>query len=278
MGAMDAAMRVGLDCCRGESTGAPPSARFFCTCAALFVASAAGTVVWGASMAAMGDMPMGGWTMSMMWMRMPDQTWASAAASFMGMWTLMMVAMMLPALVPMLWRYRRALFAAEGEGGRLGVLGLLVGAAYLLVWAAQGAAVYPLGVALAAAAMRWPAIAHLVPFGVGMVVLAAGALQFSPWKLRHLACCRGLRPPPRANTRTAWRHGVRLGLHCGACCAGLTAVLLVTGVMDLTVMAAVTAAITAERLFPRGAKIARAIGALLVATGLSLLTRAAWAY
>ena len=60
-------------------------------------------------MSAMGEMPMpGGWTMSMAWMRMPGQTWPGAAASFLGMWVVMMVAMMLPSLVPMLWRYRQA--------------------------------------------------------------------------------------------------------------------------------------------------------------------------
>src|SRR3990172_9211034 len=79
---------------------------FFGVSALLFVASAAGTIVWCASMSAMGEMPMpGGWTMSMAWMRMPGQTWPGAAASFFGMWVVMMVAMMLPSLVPMLWRY-----------------------------------------------------------------------------------------------------------------------------------------------------------------------------
>ena len=58
-----------------------------------------------------------------------------------------------------------------------------------------------------------------------------------------------------------------MGLHCGLCCAGLIAVLLVTGVMDLRVMALVTAAITAERLAPWPARIARATGMLLVAAG-----------
>jgi len=72
-----------------------------------FVVSAAVTILWCASMSAMGEMPMpGGWTMSMAWMRMPEQTWPGAAASFLGMWVVMMVAMMLPSLVPMLWRYR----------------------------------------------------------------------------------------------------------------------------------------------------------------------------
>ena len=45
--------------------------------------------------------------------------------------------------------------------------------------------------------------------------------------------------------------------------------------MDLRVMAVVTAAITAERLAPAGARVARAIGVIVVATGLVQLARAA---
>src|SRR6185503_20496768 len=67
--------------------------------ALLFAASAAVTIVWCESMSAMDEMPMpGGWTMSMAWMRMPAQTWPGAAVSFLGMWVVMMVAMMLPSL------------------------------------------------------------------------------------------------------------------------------------------------------------------------------------
>jgi predicted metal-binding membrane protein len=94
--------------------------------ALLFAGSAAVTIGWCASMSAMGAMPMpGGWTMSMAWMRMPGQTWPSAAASFLGVWVVMMVAMMLPSLVPMLWRYRQAV-GRTGET-RLGWLTALVG-------------------------------------------------------------------------------------------------------------------------------------------------------
>src|SRR5437667_7443789 len=90
------------------SKGASQQA-FLRVSALLFAASAAGTIVWCASMSAMGEMPMpGGWTMSMAWMRMPGQTWSGAASSFLGMWVVIMVAMMLPSLVPMLWRYRQA--------------------------------------------------------------------------------------------------------------------------------------------------------------------------
>jgi predicted metal-binding membrane protein len=130
--------------------------------ALLFVASAAVTIAWCASMSAMGGMPMpGGWTMSMVWMRTPGETWPGAAASFLGMWVVMMGAMMLPSLVPMLWRYRHAV----GRTGatHLGGLTALVGMGYFFVWVVLGAAVFPLGVALAAIEMRQPALARAVP-------------------------------------------------------------------------------------------------------------------
>ena len=61
--------------------------------ALLFAGSAAVTITWCDSMASMGGMAMpGGWTMSMAWMRMPGQTWPGAAASFLGMWVVIMVA------------------------------------------------------------------------------------------------------------------------------------------------------------------------------------------
>ena len=81
-------------------------------------------------------------------MRTPGQTWSFAAASFLGMWVVMMAAMMLPSLIPMLWRYRQAVGSPGGT--RLGRLTVLVGVAYFCVWAAFGLAAFPLGVALAA--------------------------------------------------------------------------------------------------------------------------------
>jgi predicted metal-binding membrane protein len=241
--------------------------------ALLFTASATLTIVWCTSMSAMGAMPMpGGWMMSMTWMRMPGQTWPGVAASFLGMWVVMTVAMMLPSLIPMLWRYHQAI-RHRGET-RPGRLTSLVGAGYFLVWTVVGMAAFPLGVALAAVAMRQPAVARVVPIAVGAVVVIAGALQFSAWKARHLACCRGCLSgdiPLSADAVTTVRHGVRLGLHCCQSCAGLTAILLVVGVMDLRAMAAVTAAITIERVAPSGQRLARAIGVVLVVAGLFLI-------
>ena len=252
---------------------------FFGASALLFAASAALTTNWCASMSAMGKMPMpGGWTMSMAWMRMPGQSWPGAAASFLGMWVVMMVAMMLPSLAPILWRYREAVSGTDEARPcptSLDRLTVLVGVGYLFVWTVFGMAVFPLGVALATAEMEQPALARSVPIAAGVVVLIAGALQFTAWKAHHLACWRETLGRSRtADAGMAWRQGLRLGLHCGRCCANLTTILLVIGVMDLRAMAVVTAAMTVERLAPAGERVARAIGAVAVGAGLFLIARA----
>jgi predicted metal-binding membrane protein len=226
-------------------------ASFFGASALLFTISTALTIHWCASMSMMCGMP---------WMRMPGQTWPGIAASFLGMWLVMMVAMMLPSLVPMLWRYRQA-------AGEAGSLTALVATGYFFVWMLFGVAAFALGVTV---------LARATPLAAGTIVTLAGALQFTDRKMRYLTCCREAAVDPdalAATARSAWRHGLRLGVHCSFSCAGLTAILLVIGVMDLRAMAAVTAAITLERLAPAGERAARAIGVVVVAAGLFLIVR-----
>jgi predicted metal-binding membrane protein len=261
---------------RHASPAHTEEAAFWGGWALLFLISAAATVALCVGMSPADDMPMPGrWTMSMAWMRMPGQTWPGAATTFLGMWTVMMVAMMLPSFVPMLARYRRAVGRA-GEP-RLGRLTATVAAGYFFVWAALGAVLYPAGAALAALEMGHEALARGVPAAIGIVVALAGLLQLTPWKARHLHCCRSCPGRDRtlcADAATAWRHGLRLGLHCCTCCAGFVAILVVVGVMDLGAMASVTAAITVERVAPGGERIARATGVATVVAGALLLVRA----
>src|SRR5439155_3533 len=103
----------------------------------------------------------GGWTMSMVWMPMPGQTGLSAAVGFEGMWIAMMAAMMLPSLVPTLARTR---------------LDVLTSAGYFAVWAAIGAGVYVVGIALAQAEVRWatPALPARL---AGLIVIGAGVFR-----------------------------------------------------------------------------------------------------
>jgi predicted metal-binding membrane protein len=233
--------------------------KFFGIAALIFAISAAVTVIWCGSMASMGGMAMpGGWTMSMAWMRMPGQTWSAAAATFVGMWVVMMVAMMLPSLLPMLWPYRRR-----------GRVAAVVALGYFAFWTAIGIAAFPVGVALAAIEMQLPSLARGVPIAAGVVVLIAGAFQFTRWKAHSLMCCRETEDA----AASPWRHGLHLGVQCARCCGNLMLVLLVIGVMDLGVMAAVTAAITIERLAPGGQRIARATGVVVVLIGVLLIAR-----
>jgi predicted metal-binding membrane protein len=248
-------------------------------CGVIFAASVAATITGAASMSAMGDLPMpGGWTLSTAWIPICGQSWAGCAGSFLGMWLVMMAAMMLPSLVPILMRYREAV-GATGKSSlaepRLGRLTALVGAGYFLMWTLLGIAVFAVGAASASVAMQWPALARAVPSLGAAIVLMAGVSQFSAWKSHHLFRCR--QAPSRslsADAATALRHGVRLGLHCIATCAGLTATLLIIGVMDLRAMAVVKAAITIERFAPAGERVARTIGAVVIGVGVLLMARA----
>jgi predicted metal-binding membrane protein len=249
---------------------------FFGVSALLLTVSTGVTIIWCASMSAMGRVPICGLALPVAWTRIPGAAWLGEAASFLLMWIVMMAAMMLPSLVPMLWRYRQAV-GRTGET-RLGRLTALVGLGYFFVWTLFGIVAFALSVALAEMVIQMPALAHAVPIAGAAVVLIAGALQFTAWKAHHLACCRqapGHGRSLRADAVTAWRYGLRLGRHCGASSAGLTSVLLVIGIMDLRAMAIVTALITAERLAPSGERIAHAIGGVVMIAGLSLLARAA---
>ncbi len=267
----------------GRRAGGPG---FLGISALLFAAAASCAILWDTSMSDMGEMPMpGGWTMSMLWMRMPGQTWPGVGAAFLGMWTAMMIAMMLPSLVPALWRYiagagsadeaaRTCAFEARG-GMRSERLAALIGAGYFFVWIVLGAAVFVLGIVLAALEMQAPELARAAPIAAGAVVFAAGVLQFTPWKAHHLALCREIPCSLESDAVQAWRCGVRLGLHCCQCTAGSTAVLLVLGMMNLRTMAAVTAAITVERLATAGQRVSWTIGAVTIGAGLFLIISAA---
>jgi predicted metal-binding membrane protein len=242
--------------------------------ALLFIASAGGTFYWWSAMS--DDMPMpDGLSLSSVWMRMPGQTWLGATSSFMQMWVVMMVAMMLPSLVPMLMRYRRSI--RRLSTARLAGSTALAGAGYFCVWAAVGAAVYPLGVVVIAAEMRWFALARAELIATGIVLLLAGGVQLTAWKARQLRHCREVpvwAQSLSSDARSAWQYGLRLGMHCSLCCASFMIILLVTGMMDLGAIAIITAVITIERLVPRPERTARVAGVVVIVAGAFILARA----
>ncbi len=217
---------------------ARPRSAVLVSCVLVFLASTWVTIAWCGSMCNMPGMGV--------WSRMPGQTWLEHFVVFEGMWTVMMIAMMMPVFAPALLRSGIAAPMPVATG-------------YFMAWSLLGVALYPLGVAAAAIA---PA-----PLVGGALVIVAGVLQFGERKARLLKCCMTV-------PGTAFRDGFRAGIHCIRCCAGLTATLLVVGVMDLWAMALVTLAIAAERLLPPSTRAAPAIGVALIGIGVVLCARA----
>ena len=190
-------------------------------------------------------------------------------------WLVMMVAMMLPSLIPMLLRYRRSVRGAAGM--HLHGLTALVAVGYFVIWAVVGTAAYAAGAGVMALEMRWEKVAQWLPAAAGMVLLLAGGMQFTSWKARQLALCRegsGCDCPPAPNALGALRHGLRLGVRCSLCCGSLMLALIAIGMMDLVAMAAVTLAISAERLAPAPLRVARVAGVAIVVAGLLTIARA----
>ena len=244
-----------------ECVGSPSRAEFIAGSVLVFVASVAATAYFCRSMCCEMEMP-GGWTMSMMWMRMPGQTWAAAASSFQLMWLAMMVAMMLPSALPMFLGTKRAPAALS-----------VMAAGYFAVWVAAGVGIYALGVAFAATATRWEVLGRAVPFLSGAALIAAGAFQFTRWKMTGLLRCRS--PFGCASVcperETDFQLGCKQGAACCVCCAGPTMILVVLGMMNPLVILGVTVVIAAEKLLPRPESVARLVGSAAIVAGVATI-------
>ncbi len=245
---------------------------FLATCVMAFGAAIAGMVYFCRTMSGGMVMP-GGWTMSMMWMRMPGQSWFVSGVLFLLMWLAMMVAMMLPSALPMLMNCRPKL--AEGGAGKNGTPMMHAAAGYFAVWLIAGAGLYPVSIAFASAAMRWDALSRAVPVLSAGALIAAGVSQFTRWKMTSLLRCRSpfgcvISCPERD---TGFRLGCKQGLACCVCCAAPMLMLLALGMMNPLVIVGVAVVIVVEKLLPRPDIVARCVGIVAMAVGISLLTR-----
>jgi predicted metal-binding membrane protein len=251
-------------------TGRAP---FFVFSGLVFSASAIATVYFCRLMSGGMEMP-GGWTMSMMWMRMPGQTWTASATMFMLMWLAMMMAMMLPSALPMLLNFRQSLTGNENRNFVAPVV--FAAAGYFLVWLVFGAAVYLAGVMFALAAMRLEWLSRMVPVLSGAALLAAGAIQLTAWKMSGLRRCRtaGCAELPRGDAlNAAWCHGLKQGALCFICCLAPMLALLALGAMNLTVMIIIAATIATEKLVSKPELFVRIFGLAALITGAVAIAR-----
>ncbi len=194
---------------------------------------------------------------------------------FIGVWVVMMAAMMFPSIAPMVLMHVRIEDGKREQGQPVpaGTTPLFVGG-YLIAWAAAGLlgyAVFQLGAAIAGDAFSWDNGGRYL---AGGMIVAAAAYQLTPLKD---ACLRHCRSPFMFITRRwspgrlgALRLGVLHGGWCVGCCWMLMAALFALGVMSLGWMAFIAALIALEKLLPWKALANRGIAVVLLALGLGV--------
>ena len=188
-------------------------------------------------------------------------TMGLSAAAFVGMWTLMMAAMMLPSVAPVASMYQRSVRSYRA----LRLAGFTGG--YLLAWAGAGIPAFLLTALVARLVDDHPAWAT----AIAVVVFAAcGVSKLTPLKTRCLKLCRS--PLSMLLHYGAYRgalRDVRAGGHHGAyclgCCWSLMALFVVVGVMNLAAMVVLAAVVLAEKLWVRGELLARMVGVAALA-------------
>src|SRR5947207_6502902 len=180
---------------------------------------------------------------------------------FLGLWTVMMAAMMLPAVTPVGAMYARLVERQATPARRVGRVGGLV-AGYLVAWAGYGLLAFALADLAGRLAEREPRLAEWIGAGV---LAVAGIYQLTPVKDRCLARCRspfsvlvhiGSYRGPLRDVRAGLYHG---GYFVG-CCWAVVVALIALGVMDLRWMVALAAVIVLERVWRYGRALSYAVG------------------
>lgn len=188
---------------------------------------------------------------------------------FLGVWVVMMAAMMLPSAVPTVTLY------AGLARDRTSLAPLFFVAGYLAVWAAAGLAAFVVataGARLAGGVLDWERAGR---WTAGVTLLLAAAYQLTPLKDACLSRCRA----PIAFLLGSWRPGLGGGLRmgmthgawCAGCCWALMAALFALGVTSIAWTALVAALVALEKLLPWRRVATFGTGALLTVLGMLLL-------
>jgi predicted metal-binding membrane protein len=185
------------------------------------------------------------------------------------MWTVMMIAMMGPAVLPIVLVFQRLERSRAGSYARMD--SALFASGYLLAWLGFGLAATLVQWALHRAALLHPHFMSAGPWLAGGILVIAGLYQLTPLKTACLAHCQS----PVGFLLGHWRDGPRgallMGLdhggYCIGCCWALMLLMFVSGVMSVVAMAILSAFILAERLLPGGAWMAKVPGVALIAWG-----------
>ena len=182
------------------------------------------------------------------------------------MWSLMMMAMMLPSAAPMILT-----FVGLSRQNRMKFSTISFTGAYLVIWI-----IFSIGSVIIHWFLQHTGLmsAKMVTSSEllsGILLITVGVLQFSPLKKSCLKHCRSpisfLMTDWRKGIKGAWIMGFRHGWYCLGCCYALMLLLFVGGVMNLAWVAALTLAVAIEKMLPRGESIAKFLGGALILAG-----------
>ena len=188
---------------------------------------------------------------------------------FLGVWVVMMAAMMFPSVAPTVSLYARM------SRRRSVVAPLLFAAGYLVTWTAAGVLAYglfDLGRSLLGDQLAWDNLGRWV---AGGTLIVAAAYELTPFKDVCLSKCRSplgfLLGSWRGGLSGALNMGARHGAWCVGCCWALMASLFALGVMSLAWMAFVAALIALEKTLPWGRAVTYGTALVLLVLGVVLI-------
>jgi len=198
------------------------------------------------------------------------------ALLFIGSWTVMTMAMMLPTSVPLIATFQ----TIAGPRPDRSLLIALVVLGYLAIWVAVGLVCYAGGLLLPQLVARSAWLQDRESAGAGLLLITAGVYQFTPLKYRCLDKCRS----PLGFVLGYWRgeherrNAFRLGLHhgifCVGCCWALMLLMFAVGVGNVVWMLLLGAVMAVEKNVSWGRRLSAPLGALLTIGGLAMLAAA----
>jgi len=225
-------------------------------------------IAWGGTVYQAGSMGLGLVTCSM---TMGTPFSLSNAILYVVLWGVMMVAMMLPAMTPIVGLFQ-TIARRKREQGLPFTPAWVFMIGYVMLWTFTGGVGYAADIAIQALPESFPSLRTYGFMIGGLTLMVAGIYQLTPLKYLCLSQCRSpmgfLLTSWRDGTLGAFRMGVRHGAYCLGCCWSLMVVLFVVGTMNLVWMGLLTMVIFVEKIVPHGVAMGKATGVALILFGL----------
>jgi predicted metal-binding membrane protein len=197
----------------------------------------------------------------------------SSGFLYIVLWGVMMVAMMLPAMAPIVGLFRSIAQRKQEQGLPFTPAWVFV-AGYVTLWTLTGSVGYGADLAIQSLPQQFPALQTYGMVIGGLTLVGAGIYQLTPLKYLCLSQCRTplgfLLSSWRDGHLGAFRMGIHHGLYCLGCCWSLMVVLFVVGTMNLVWMGILSAIIFTEKIVPHGMEMGKASGIALIVLGVAL--------